>query len=511
MLKKRCISAMLAMALLFGMGSFAQTDQTVRVTDRGDGFTDDTKISELMYLENKDVYHRFFKMELAGPGLTAWDYATGKGVNVALFDAGVDVECPELKGRFAGCYNAVTKEEGISAVTEHSHGTMTSKILAENGNDGYGLAGVAYDCNFYFVQVDRRGPNQLFFESVLEGIRYAISKNCRVISMSISEPYGSELMEAAINEAYQMTDNSILFVASGGNSQTEEYRYPSSYDNVLSVAAVTYSSTTGEYTVTKKGTYNDRMDVAAPGNATSPAAAYAAGVAALLFEVDPTLTAAECADIITSTAKDAGTPGYDKHYGYGIIQPLKAVQKAKYKTDSITRKISVPAASYEKRIGARNFFLNATTKGSGVIKYTSSDPKVCTVSEQGEVTIKGPGKATIQITAPESGIYQKAVKNVTVTVKPDRAVLTSVNHTKTGRIQIRWKKADQISGYQIQVAKNRNFTKAKTYEAKRNRNSKVIFKLDKGTYYVRIRAYKTSAGKKVFGDFSKAQKVVVKK
>ena len=35
-------------------------------------------------------------------------------------------------------------------------------------------------------------------------------------------------------------------------------------------------------------------------------------------------------------------------------------------------------------------------------------------------------------------------------------------------------------------------------------------KLKKGTYYVRVRAYKTHRGKKIYGDYSKADKIIVK-
>lgn len=35
-------------------------------------------------------------------------------------------------------------------------------------------------------------------------------------------------------------------------------------------------------------------------------------------------------------------------------------------------------------------------------------------------------------------------------------------------------------------------------------------KLKKGTYYIKVRAYKTYKGKTIYGTFSKADKVIVK-
>ena len=151
-----------------------------------------------------------------------------------------------------------------------------------------------------------------------------------------------------------------------------EYRYPASYNSVLAVSAVNY--TNGKYTISPASTYNNRIDLAGPGSglytlssssntaastagASSAATPYVAGIAALIFQINPDITAAQCAHILTSTATDAGARGYDTHYGYGIINPLKAVQKAVYKTDSKPQKISGVSSSYKKAYTAGSLSL----------------------------------------------------------------------------------------------------------------------------------------------------------
>ncbi len=52
---------------------------------------------------------------------------------------------------------------------------------------------------------------------------------------------------------------------------------------------------------------------------TSMAAPHAAGVAALMLSVNPTLTPDQIKQVLQETAVDMGDPGYDSMYGYGQI------------------------------------------------------------------------------------------------------------------------------------------------------------------------------------------------
>ena len=73
----------------------------------------------------------------------------------------------------------------------------------------------------------------------------------------------------------------------------------------------------------------------------------------------------------------------------------------------------------------------------------------------------------------------------------------------------KWNKQAKVSGYQIQYSAKKSFTGAKTKTVKgTSKTSLTIRKLAaKKTYYVRVRAYKTTGGKKYYGAWSAAKKV----
>lgn len=488
-----------------------------------DGYTDDPLTSSDKYSPTSKKYHYLFKMGIAGPGLTAWDYATGKGVKVAIIDGGTNVYHQELKDKIVACYNAVTGQTGKEYMTDRSgHGSMTAGILAASGNNGALTAGIAYDASLYIVKIaDENGV--LNREAIADGVYWAVEQGCRIISVSV----GNEVYSEAQREAIQYArDHNVLVFCSGGNTRKNEYHYPASYPEAISVAALKYSKSNG-YTIAANATYNDEMDFAAPGytvygvtnknntdiregRASSAATPYAAGVAALVLSADPSLTADECLDILKTTATDAGDPGYDPHYGYGIINPLAAVQKAFFHTDRIDRSITGLSPSYTATIDSKHFRLSPVTEGSGVLTYASSNKNVAQV-EDGMVHICGIGKTTITVSIPASGIYSFASAKAVLTVTPN-AMKMNAPKVKKGVVTVRWKRQGDISGYQIMIARDKQFTKKKrTIQIKsRQKNKRKIKKLPKGTSFVKMRSYKTVHGTKLYGPFGKIQKINIK-
>ena len=307
-----------------------------------------------------------------------------------------------------------------------------------------------------------------------------------------------------------------------------EYRYPASYNSVLAVSAVNY--TNGKYTISPASTYNNRIDLAGPGSglytlssssntaastagASSAATPYVAGIAALIFQINPDITAAQCAHILTSTATDAGARGYDTHYGYGIINPLKAVQKAVYKTDSKPQKISGVSSSYKKAYTAGSIMLKPILSGSGAPSFKSSNSGVASVSGSGKIKLNRIGRATITISVPASGIFRSASKKTTLTITPKTGKIRSVKNIRNQKLKVRWARDRKATGYQIKLAKNKKFKKSKSYWVKKNSaTARTITKLRKGKrYYVKIRSYKKSGSKKIYGAYSKAKRVKIRK
>ena len=119
------------------------------------------------------------------------------------------------------------------------------------------------------------------------------------------------------------------------------------------------------------------------------------------------------------------------------------------------------------------------------------------------------GTATVIITG--KGGYSGTITK-TFKVNPKGTALKKITPKKKA-IVIKWKKnAKQTSGYEIEYSLKKSFKKADTIKVKNNKiTSKKIKRLkSKKTYYVRIRAYQTVKGKKLYSDWSKAKTVDTK-
>lgn len=117
------------------------------------------------------------------------------------------------------------------------------------------------------------------------------------------------------------------------------------------------------------------------------------------------------------------------------------------------------------------------------------------------LTIKGMGKYTESFT-----------KDIIIT--PAKVTGVKVKSPKAKRVKVTWKKANgEVTGYEIQIARNKQFTKSlKTIDIKKaNISKKTIKKLkSKKKYFVRVRAYKTIDNTKYYGNWSKIKSKKVK-
>ena len=137
------------------------------------------------------------------------------------------------------------------------------------------------------------------------------------------------------------------------------------------------------------------------------------------------------------------------------------------------------------------------------VTWKSSAPSVASVSAGGMLSAKKPGKVTITAT-----VYGKKV-SASVLVKPAKAVITKVKPGKK-KLVVKFKKQPGVTGYQIAYKKGSGKWKYKTVKGA-SKTSKTIKKLvSKKKYSVKMRAYKTVDGTKVFGAWSKVKKVKVK-
>ena len=101
----------------------------------------------------------------------------------------------------------------------------------------------------------------------------------------------------------------------------------------------------------------------------------------------------------------------------------------------------------------------------------------------------------------------KAVKNINTIAKKLIKNKPDLTAKKGGKLTIKWNLLSGVKGYQVQVSTNKKFTSSKkVYTITGKVNKKVItlpITMRNKNVYVRIRAYKTSEGKKVYSNWSK--------
>jgi hypothetical protein len=286
----------------------------------------------------------------------AWDITTGSSeVVIAFVDSGVDLDHPELRDKIwtnpkeiPG--NEIDDEGNGFADDVHGwdwanwdgepqddywHGTFISSIAAAETNNGDGMAGVSWGAKIMPIKVfDDQWYSKLWH--ITGGIEYAADNGAKIINLSWRLT-GTEYPQALQNAVDYAHSKGILVVAAAGDSFDSSKKYPAALDHVVSVAA-----TDGDDGHPDFSTYNEKVDVAAPGvdilgiasplgfeygrlASTEAAAPHVSGLAALIWSVNPTLTPDEVESIIESTAIDLGEDGRDDKFGHGRIDAGAAV------------------------------------------------------------------------------------------------------------------------------------------------------------------------------------------
>ena len=137
------------------------------------------------------------------------------------------------------------------------HGTGVAGVVVGQADNTKGIAGIGFNCKYLPVQIFPDTSTGTF--AGFEGIVYAADHGCRVINMSWGSEGGYSRFEQDVC-TYAAINRDAVLVAAAGNSGTDTYYYPASYDYVLSVGATDAADVVANFS-----TYNYRLDLVAPG------------------------------------------------------------------------------------------------------------------------------------------------------------------------------------------------------------------------------------------------------
>lgn len=297
-----------------------------------------------LYTVNDPFYEKQWHMDRVGAP-RAWNFATGRGVTVAVVDTGIACEdhAPFFKGTdlkqtdCVGGWNFVANNE--HANDDQGHGSHVAGTIAQSTNNKHGATGLAFHASLMPVKVlNESGWGTT--ADVADGIRWAADNGAHVINLSLGGPRNAKILEDAVKHA--LSKGSVV-VAAAGNSGGS-VGFPGATEGVIGVSASDPDDKLAKFSSRGK-----EVDLAAPGvnvtqqtickngreqcenypayNGTSMASPHVAGAAALVVSLGITEpSAVEAALKKTARVVDDSENG-KKLFGAGILQAADAVQR----------------------------------------------------------------------------------------------------------------------------------------------------------------------------------------
>ena len=233
---------------------------------------------------------------------------------IGLVDARVNANHPMLRH-----VRVSSKTFGVASSSGEEHGTAVASRIAEVA-PGASIVVASVFSEF------SNGQEMASVDAIVKALNWLSVSNVPVINLSLAGP-PNPILEAVT--AKLISRGHVLVAAVGNEGPHASPQYPAAYDDVVGVTAV--DSNNQVYLYANQGKY---VDFAAPGvntrvatnehdletvSGTSYAApVVAAALARRLAQPDRKL-ARRAERELAKSAQDAGEPGRDPVYGYGIV------------------------------------------------------------------------------------------------------------------------------------------------------------------------------------------------
>ncbi|MBL7200065.1 MAG: S8 family serine peptidase [Anaerolineae bacterium] len=286
----------------------------------------------------------------------AWDLTTGRvEVVIAVLDTGMELSHPDLSGQVwvnpgETPGNGIDDDangkvddlhgwqfleigESSNVSDDYGHGTHVSGIIAAAGNNGTGVAGMAWGSRLMVVKVlDNEGNGR--YSDVAAGLVYAADNGAQVINVSLGGDEDLPVLRDAVD--YARARGALIVAAAGNYCRGQYVLFPAAYGNTIAVAAsdrddrLAYSSCRGP-----------EVDLTAPGESvystclgggycsssgTSMAAPHVSGLAALIWSHHPEYAPGQVRHTMWVTAEALQEP----YTGWGRIDAGRALSLELY-------------------------------------------------------------------------------------------------------------------------------------------------------------------------------------
>jgi len=312
----------------------------------------------------------------------AWEITTGDpNIVVAVIDTGVDTTHPDLVDNLVVGMDFWDGDESPDPAGEHwlnAHGTNCAGLIAAQGDNSIGVAGVTWNCAIMPVRKSWAAPDGqeawVTMADHAEALRWSAAHGASVLNNSWG--FGSVPEDPIIRSAIvDITKPGgigrdgkgcvVLFAAmNDGSSLPWTARYPE---------AITVGATDHDDLRCSDSDFGPELDIMGPSawqstnqefeqsngtgalwttdisgimgcnqwhgivgvvpntldytlfTGTSGATSVVAGVVALILSVEPELTGEEVRHFLCRSAKDLGDPGWDQYYGWGRVDARAAL------------------------------------------------------------------------------------------------------------------------------------------------------------------------------------------
>ena len=380
---------------------------------------------------------------------TAWDTTTGSGVTVAVIDTGFALSHQDLASQWytnAGetgatllgdpCWTGVAANKssnncdddgngyiddwrGWDFVAQNNspqagqlnpdgeaawHGTSVAGLVGAAGNNGIGIATVAWNNALMPLQaLDDNGDG--YTSDVVAAVYYAVDNGASVINMSLGGSDNDPALADAINYAYA---HDVVVVAAAGNCGTGQEAgcdpaqpgvmgYPALDAHVIAVGATDSNNNRASFS-----SYGPGLDITAPGSGsivspawspsngtslyatslygTSFASPLVASYVGLIKSVRPSTNVDDITAIVDGTARKVAGMGsslYLAPYGHGIANATQGIGIA----SALNASSAMPTLWQSGNQKAEHHFTSSTTLTSGC-SVDGSLP--CTIGAQND-------------------------------------------------------------------------------------------------------------------------------